>query len=49
MNVFMTLCCRYFYRMLSGLDPLSIFEKDRAWHVPEELDLPAMQVHLLLS
>ncbi|CAN6884424.1 unnamed protein product [Brassica oleracea] len=33
----------YFYRMLSGLDPLSIFEKDRAWHVPEELDLPAMQ------
>ncbi|CAF2082286.1 unnamed protein product [Brassica napus] len=33
----------YFYRMLSGPDPLSIFEKDRAWHVPEELDLRAMQ------
>lgn len=34
---------RYFYRLLSGLEPLSTFEKDRAWHVPEELDLLAMQ------
>ncbi|PON48770.1 Pseudouridine synthase [Parasponia andersonii] len=33
----------YFYRLLSGPEPLSTFEKDRAWHVPEELDLPAMQ------
>ncbi|KAK3011011.1 hypothetical protein RJ639_011915 [Escallonia herrerae] len=33
----------YFYRLLSGPEPLSSFEKDRAWHVPEELDLPAMQ------
>ncbi|KAJ0093325.1 hypothetical protein Patl1_26513 [Pistacia atlantica] len=33
----------YFYRLLSGPEPLSIFEKDRAWHVPEELDLHAMQ------
>ncbi|KAG2267762.1 hypothetical protein Bca4012_061719 [Brassica carinata] len=33
----------YFYRLLSGSDPLSILEKDRAWHVPEELDLRAMQ------
>ncbi|KAL0348224.1 UNVERIFIED_CONTAM: tRNA pseudouridine synthase A [Sesamum angustifolium] len=33
----------YFYRLLSGKDPLAIFEKDRAWHVPEELDLLAMQ------
>ncbi|KAK0590359.1 hypothetical protein LWI29_025898 [Acer saccharum] len=35
--------CRYFYRLLSGSESLSIFEKDRAWHVPEELDLHAMQ------
>lgn len=29
--------------MLSGPEPLSTFEKDRAWHVPRELDLFAMQ------
>lgn len=34
---------RYFYRLLSGPESLSIFERDRAWHVPEELDLLAMQ------
>lgn len=34
---------RYFYRLLSGPEPLSSFEKDRAWHVPEELDILAMQ------
>ncbi|XP_074275047.1 uncharacterized protein LOC141599060 [Silene latifolia] len=33
----------YYYRLLSGPDPLSTFEKDRGWHVPEELDLRAMQ------
>ncbi|XP_074330627.1 uncharacterized protein LOC141667885 [Apium graveolens] len=33
----------YFYRLLSGPQCVSIFEKDRAWHVPEELDLSAMQ------
>ncbi|GER41480.1 unnamed protein product [Striga asiatica] len=33
----------YFYRILSGKGPLSAFEKDRAWHVQEELDLIAMQ------
>lgn len=33
----------YFYRILSGSEPLSTFEKDRAWHVPEELNLPSMQ------
>ncbi|KAK7328326.1 hypothetical protein VNO77_22430 [Canavalia gladiata] len=33
----------YFYRLLSGPEPLSTFEKDRAWHVPEELNLSAMQ------
>ncbi|XP_041014078.1 tRNA pseudouridine synthase A [Juglans microcarpa x Juglans regia] len=33
----------YFYRLLSGPEPLSIFEKDRAWHVPEELDILSMQ------
>lgn len=35
---------RYFYRLLSGPEPLSTFEKDRAWHVPQDLDLLAMQV-----
>lgn len=34
---------RYFYRLLSGPEPLSTFEKDRAWHVAEELDLLSMQ------
>ncbi|WJX26162.1 tRNA pseudouridine(38-40) synthase [Trifolium repens] len=33
----------YFYRLLSGPEPLSTLEKDRAWHVQEELNLPAMQ------
>ncbi|KAB5563674.1 hypothetical protein DKX38_003728 [Salix brachista] len=33
----------YFYRLLNGPELLSIFEKDRAWHVSEELDLVAMQ------
>ncbi|KAG8368850.1 hypothetical protein BUALT_Bualt15G0089600 [Buddleja alternifolia] len=33
----------YFYRLLSGKEHLSSFEKDRAWHVPEKLDLLAMQ------
>ncbi|WOG88277.1 hypothetical protein DCAR_0207512 [Daucus carota subsp. sativus] len=33
----------YFYRLLSGPQPVSTFEKDRAWHVPEALDLSAMQ------
>ncbi|KAH9750974.1 tRNA pseudouridine synthase [Citrus sinensis] len=35
----------YFYRILSGPEPLSVFEKDRAWHVTEELDLRAMQAN----
>ncbi|KAI4367397.1 hypothetical protein MLD38_023139 [Melastoma candidum] len=34
---------RYFYRLLSGPEPLSTFEKDRAWHVPQDLDIFAMQ------
>ncbi|XP_062175914.1 uncharacterized protein LOC133880960 [Alnus glutinosa] len=33
----------YFYRLLSGPEPLSTFERDRAWHVPGELDILAMQ------
>ncbi|KAK4339885.1 hypothetical protein RND71_041347 [Anisodus tanguticus] len=33
----------YFYRLLSGPEPVSSFERDRAWHVPENLDLLAMQ------
>ncbi|CAI0439485.1 unnamed protein product [Linum tenue] len=33
----------YFYRLLSGPDLLSAFEKDRAWHIPEQLNLLAMK------
>ncbi|XP_078434962.1 pseudouridine synthase family protein isoform X2 [Wolffia australiana] len=33
----------YFYRLLSGPESLTVFEKDRAWHVPEELNIPFMQ------
>lgn len=40
---------RYFYRLLSGPDPLTTFEKDRAWHVTEEIDIPSMQVDPFLS
>ncbi|URE27082.1 tRNA pseudouridine synthase [Musa troglodytarum] len=36
-------CDRYHYRILSGPELLSTFEKDRAWHVPEELDILAMK------
>lgn len=35
---------RYFYRLFSGPEPLSTFEKERAWHVTEELNLASMQV-----
>lgn len=34
---------RYFYRLLIGPELLSTFEKDRAWHVSEELDLVSIQ------
>ncbi|GAB2279053.1 hypothetical protein Dimus_013714 [Dionaea muscipula] len=33
----------YHYRLLSGSDPLSTFEKDRAWHVAQDMNLHAMQ------
>ncbi|KAE8690761.1 Pseudouridine synthase family protein isoform 2 [Hibiscus syriacus] len=33
----------YFYRLVSGPEPLTAFEKDRVWHVQENLDLYAMQ------
>ncbi|XP_008445973.1 uncharacterized protein LOC103488841 isoform X3 [Cucumis melo] len=33
----------YFYRLVSGPEALSSFEKDRAWHVPETLNIGAMQ------
>ncbi|XP_028555614.1 uncharacterized protein LOC110094718 isoform X3 [Dendrobium catenatum] len=34
----------YFYRLLSGSEePLPVFEKDRAWHVFEQLDLIAIK------
>lgn len=35
---------RYFYRLFSGPEPLSTFEKERAWHVTEEVNLVSMQV-----
>lgn len=40
---------RYFYRLFSGPEPLSTFEKDRAWHVPEELNIVEMKVHYFLN
>ncbi|KAK1324125.1 hypothetical protein QJS10_CPA02g00754 [Acorus calamus] len=33
----------YFYRLLCGPEPLSTFEKERAWHIPEELDIFSME------
>ncbi|XP_057813881.2 uncharacterized protein LOC131027806 isoform X1 [Cryptomeria japonica] len=33
----------YYYRILSGIEPLSTFEKDRAWHVPEDLNVSLMK------
>ncbi|KAI3408657.1 tRNA pseudouridine synthase [Psidium guajava] len=33
----------YFYRLFSGPEPLSTFEKERAWHVTEELNLVSME------
>ncbi|XP_068647623.1 uncharacterized protein [Aristolochia californica] len=33
----------YFYRILSGPQLVSVFEKDRAWHVPDDLNVIAMQ------
>ncbi|KAK8522378.1 hypothetical protein V6N12_056089 [Hibiscus sabdariffa] len=33
----------YFYRLVSGPGPLTTLEKERAWHVQENLDLHAMQ------
>ncbi|KAE8698827.1 Pseudouridine synthase family protein isoform 2 [Hibiscus syriacus] len=33
----------YFYRLVSGPEPLTAFEKERVWHVQENLDLYAMQ------
>ncbi|CAK9325682.1 unnamed protein product [Citrullus colocynthis] len=33
----------YFYRLVSGPEALLSFEKDRAWHVPETLNIGAMQ------
>ncbi|KAJ0969780.1 hypothetical protein J5N97_022657 [Dioscorea zingiberensis] len=33
----------YFYRLFSGPEPLSTFEKERAWHVPENVDFLAMK------
>ncbi|KAL5226100.1 hypothetical protein ABZP36_012739 [Zizania latifolia] len=33
----------YHYRLLSGSEPLSVFEKTSAWHVPENLNVQAMK------
>ncbi|BAF29371.1 uncharacterized protein [Oryza sativa Japonica Group] len=33
----------YHYRLLSGSEPLSVFEKTSAWHIPEDLNVQAMK------
>ncbi|XP_062203397.1 uncharacterized protein LOC133905591 isoform X2 [Phragmites australis] len=33
----------YHYRLLSGLEPMPVFEKNSAWHIPEDLDIEAMK------
>ncbi|KAG9456980.1 hypothetical protein H6P81_001488 [Aristolochia fimbriata] len=33
----------YFYRILCGPQHMSVFEKERAWHVPEDLNVIAMK------
>ncbi|KAG0476600.1 hypothetical protein HPP92_013441 [Vanilla planifolia] len=40
---FMALERTYFYRLLSGPEPLPIFEKERAWHVPDGLEIVEMK------
>ncbi|KAJ3672260.1 hypothetical protein LUZ60_006981 [Juncus effusus] len=33
----------YFYRLLCGPEPLSAFDKDRVWHVPEDIDITSIK------
>ncbi|XP_040385553.1 tRNA pseudouridine synthase A isoform X2 [Oryza brachyantha] len=33
----------YHYRLLSGSEPLSVFEKSSAWHIAEDLNVQAMK------
>ncbi|WVZ88812.1 hypothetical protein U9M48_035285 [Paspalum notatum var. saurae] len=33
----------YHYRLLSGPEPTSVFEKNSAWHISEDLDIQAMK------
>ena len=35
---------RYHYRLLSGPESASVFEKNSAWHISEDLDIQAMKV-----
>ncbi|KAF0897935.1 hypothetical protein E2562_001637 [Oryza meyeriana var. granulata] len=35
----------YHYRLLSGSEPLSVFEKSSAWHIPEDLNVQAMKAN----
>ncbi|GJN13570.1 hypothetical protein PR202_gb00290 [Eleusine coracana subsp. coracana] len=35
----------YHYRLLSGPEPPSVFEKNSAWHIPEDLDIDAMKAN----
>uniref|UniRef100_A0A0E0MKI7 tRNA pseudouridine synthase n=1 Tax=Oryza punctata TaxID=4537 RepID=A0A0E0MKI7_ORYPU len=35
----------YHYRLLSGSEPLSVFEKTSAWHIPEDLNVQAMKAN----
>jgi tRNA U38,U39,U40 pseudouridine synthase TruA len=43
-DFFCWLSCRYHYRLLSGPEPPSVFEKNSAWHIPQDLDIEAMKV-----
>lgn len=36
--------CRYHYRIIVSTEALSIFERNRAWHIHEDLHIPVMQV-----
>uniref|UniRef100_A0A0D9XXP0 tRNA pseudouridine synthase n=1 Tax=Leersia perrieri TaxID=77586 RepID=A0A0D9XXP0_9ORYZ len=35
----------YHYRLLSGSEPVSVFEKTSAWHIPEDLNVQAMKAN----
>ncbi|MCO5561095.1 hypothetical protein L7F22_014716 [Adiantum nelumboides] len=34
---------RYYYRIIVSTEALSVFERNRAWHISEQLNIPAMR------